>query len=330
MGNFLKGSRFLPLVLFFWTLSSFAYLSECRVVNRESSARRPIIGVVAQKTFGRRASHGSSYFAASYVKYLEAAGARVVPVRIDQPDEYYDDLFKKLNGVLLPGGGQDLIASGYTKAARHFFKLAKASHKNGDSFPIWGTCLGFEQLLVLVAEKNILDSCNGTSNVALPVYFYDGFKDSKMFENAPEDVLQTLEDEAVTANYHKKCLWVKTFLNHKTVKEFYNILTTNNDKSDHWHVSAIEAKDYPFYGLQWHPEKNPFEWHPALTGVVHTPSSIRVAQYFADFFVNEARKNSHGFSSREEEQNSLIYNFAPVYTGKIDDDHFEQCYFFDV
>ena len=50
---------------------------------------RPIIGIVAQTTYGKRRRHGPSYFAASYVKYLEAAGARVVPVKINQTEEYY-------------------------------------------------------------------------------------------------------------------------------------------------------------------------------------------------------------------------------------------------
>ena len=50
---------------------------------------RPIIGIVAQTTYGKRARHGPSYFAASYVKYLEAAGARVVPIKINQTEEYY-------------------------------------------------------------------------------------------------------------------------------------------------------------------------------------------------------------------------------------------------
>ena len=50
---------------------------------------RPIVGIVAQTTYGKRARHGPSYFAASYVKYLESAGARVVPVKINQTEEYY-------------------------------------------------------------------------------------------------------------------------------------------------------------------------------------------------------------------------------------------------
>jgi len=288
---------------------------------------RPIIGILAQTTYGKRARHGPSYFAASYVKYLESAGARVVPIKINQTEEYYDYLFKRINGVLLPGGGQDLLHSGYANAARYFFN---ASKKSGDYFPIWGTCLGFEQLLVLAVEENILDDCSGTSNVALPLVFYDGVERSRLFSNAPKDVIEALEQQDITANYHKKCLWVKTFFNNSAIKDFYNILATNVDSFEKWFISAIEAKRYPFYGLQFHPEKNPFEWKPSLTGIIHEEAAVKIAQYFANFFVSESRKNHHKFESREEEEKNLIYNFSPVYTGKLDDSSFEQAYFFDV
>ena len=57
---------------------------------------------------------------------------------------------------------------------------------------------------------------------------------------------------------------------------------------------------------------------------------LQVAQYFANFFVSETRKNGHKFDSVEEEEENLIYNYSPVYTGRADHSSFEQAYFFDV
>ena len=53
-----------------------------------------------------------SYIAASYVKFVESGGARVVPVLIDQPDEYYQMIFNSTNGLVLPGGTQEFDNSG--------------------------------------------------------------------------------------------------------------------------------------------------------------------------------------------------------------------------
>ncbi len=41
-------------------------------------------------------------------------------------------------------------------------------------------------------------------------------------------------------------------------------------------------------------------------------------QYFADFFVNEARKNNHQYPTYQDELNALIYNYNAVYTEEID------------
>ncbi|KAK7868219.1 hypothetical protein R5R35_000622 [Gryllus longicercus] len=74
-----------------------------------------------------------------------------------------------------------------------------------------------------------------------------------------------------------------------------------------------------------HPEKNGYEWKINKNNP-HTADAIKIMQYFANFFVNEARKSTHTFASSKEERSSLIYNYAPTYTG--DRLVFEQCYFF--
>ena len=60
--------------------------------------------------------------------------------------------------LLFVGGGQNLLLSGYANAARYFFRRAMAQFDSQrDYFPIWGTCLGFEELLVLAGEERTLD-----------------------------------------------------------------------------------------------------------------------------------------------------------------------------
>ena len=40
-------------------------------------------------------------------------------------------------------------------------------------------------------------------------------------------------------------------------------------------------------------------------------------QEVANFFVSEARRNFHAPASQAEEEDLLIYNWAPTYTGKV-------------
>ena len=67
--------------------------------------------------------------------------------------------------------------------------------------------------------------------------------------------------------------------------------------------------------MQWHPEKNIFEWTTAES-INHSYHAVSIAQTAANFFVSEARKSEHHFTSEEEEMDTLIYNYQPTYTGK--------------
>lgn len=62
----------------------------------------PVVGVLTQPTPPINGT-ANLYIAASYVKYAEAGGARVVPVFSDRSREELTSLFSKLNGLLVPG-----------------------------------------------------------------------------------------------------------------------------------------------------------------------------------------------------------------------------------
>lgn len=83
---------------------------------------------------------------------------------------------------------------------------------------------------------------------------------------------------------------------------------------------------YPFYGVQFHPEKNLYEWI-RNRNIPHSENAVKMAQYFARFFVNEARKNGNKFSGVDEENRMLIYNFPVTFTGLVKS-AFEQSYLF--
>ncbi|CAJ1081660.1 gamma-glutamyl hydrolase [Xyrichtys novacula] len=290
----------------------------CSSVTRND---RPIIGVLAQEVRSPKPNQ-NSYIAASYVKFLESAGSRVVPVMINQTLEEYKTLFNSINGILYPGGAASLTSSGYARAAKIFYDLAIEANDRGDFFPVWGTCLGFEQLTVLTCGEKVLVNTN-TSGVALHLEFTNETANSRLFRGFPPELMKELASEPLTENSHKWSLSMSTYNSNDELKNFYKVLSTNTDGKIKF-VSTFEAHDYPFYGTQWHPEKNAFEWTKPY--IPHSPSAIKTTFYTAEFFVNEARKNLHRFDSEEEEKGALIYNHSPVYTGGRGS--FEQIYYF--
>ncbi|XP_051016819.1 gamma-glutamyl hydrolase, partial [Acomys russatus] len=267
---------------------------------------------------------GKYYIASSYVKYIESAGARVVPIRLDLTHIEYAEIFRSINGILFPGGGVSIVHSDYSHVAKIFYNKAIESYDNGDYFPVWGTCLGFEELSFLVSGKNLL-TLTDTVSVPLPLNFTAGVLQGRMFQNFPADLLMSLALEPLTANFHKWSLSVKNFTENENLTKFFNILTTNTDGSIEF-ISTMEGRKYPVYAVQWHPEKAPYEWK-SLNGISHAPNAVKTAFYLAEFFVSEARKNDHHFENVFEEMESLIYQTYPLYTGNISS--FQQCYMFD-
>merc|ERR1712117_1336 len=82
--------------------------------ERYGENNRPVIGILTQELDASLISrlpkdhNYTSYLAASYVQWVMAGGARVVPVIIGQDQQYYQQLFNSLNGLLLPGGSAPL------------------------------------------------------------------------------------------------------------------------------------------------------------------------------------------------------------------------------
>lgn len=146
-----------------------------------------------------------------------------------------------------------------------------------------------------------------------------------MFKDAPENVIKILSSEEVTSNFHQFCVTEKNMTDYGLDKE-WTVISLNKDWNGFEFISSIEHKKYPFYGIQFHPEKNLFEW-VRNKNISHTTNAVLASQYFANFFVDESRKSSHHFKNSKDEDNYVIYNFDPTFTGKKGS-AFEQSYMF--
>ncbi|KAM4746944.1 gamma-glutamyl hydrolase-like [Rhinophrynus dorsalis] len=313
-------SSLLALLLVFSPLGSAVPL-----LNVSGTNERPIIGILSQEVTDHVfVQFGKTFIPDSYVKFLESAGCRVVPIRLNLPEEDYIKLFHSINGVLFPGGSVDLQHSSFARTAGIFYRLAIEATSSGHYFPVWGTCMGFQILTALTSGKNLLSS-NSAYNISLPLNLTSEVSSSRMFLHAPPELLHVLGKEKVTANFHHYGITPQTFRANEKLSNFYRILSTNRDQNEVEFVSTIEARDYPIYGVQWHPEVNRFQWR-SDHAYPHSVNAIWTSQYFANFFVNEARKSQNHFPSAEEEAASLIYNWTPTYTANISG--YEQTYFF--
>lgn len=288
---------------------------------------RPILGVVTQPNDDLK--NETSYVAASYIKFLESAGARVVPVRFDAPHSELDVIMKGINGLLFPGGGSSLdLDSPFFETASYLFNAAIKLNDNGVYFPMWGTCLGFQFLNIMGAgeDESVLTGTFDSEDYPIPLNFTAAAKSSYMLSSISPDIFSALSKENITQNEHSFGVTPQAYASHPKLFSFFNVLATNFDRKGKEFVSLVEGTKYPVYASQFHPEKNVFEWSAQeTTPVPHTLMAIRMSQFFANFFVDEARNNNQTFGANENDY--LIYNYSPIFTGKSGG-YFTQEYYF--
>lgn len=82
-------------------------------------------------------------------------------------------------------------------------------------------------------------------------------------------------------------------------------------------VSSMEAYNYPFYGTQFHPEKQFLSFDPNFR-FNHDEVSEEINRHYYDFFVGKARKNSQSFESYEKEVDNLIENNDMILTRRYE------------
>ena len=282
----------------------------------------PIIGVLAVPvglfcdTLDYEASGATSCFHSLYVKWLEAAGARVVPLPFDLPRGELDQLLGSVNGALITGGETDLsnLNSPYMLAASHLYQHALAVHANGETWPLWGTCMGMQVLSVLGAADPsvLLRHAYDSEGLQLPLSLTPAAATSTLLckDCLPGDSLYTLSKLNSTVNLHHDGVPPSAFAAGSTLGRAFHILSTNVDAKGKPFVSTIEAVGgAKIFGVQWHPERPQFDYTSRFS---RSPAIINTMFAVAAKFVDFARCNHRRFDSKAAEAAALIYRWKPV------------------
>ena len=103
----------------------------------------------------------------AYVKFMEAAGARVVPLIMGEPEEVTMEKLSKLDGVLFPGGGGD-----YTEWGGKIIAKIIEYNDQGHFYPVWGTCLGYMSMMIWASSVGLdVAELYGASHISETLQF---------------------------------------------------------------------------------------------------------------------------------------------------------------
>ncbi|KAG9448180.1 hypothetical protein H6P81_014308 [Aristolochia fimbriata] len=276
----------------------------------------PVIGILSHPGDGASGRLNNdtnvSYIAASYVKLVESAGARVIPLIYNEPMEVLTEKLELVNGVLFTGGKSKTGL--YFDTASEIFKKILAKNDAGDHFPLFAICLGFEILSIILSQDRKVLERYAARDQASTLQFIENINlEGTVFQRFSPDLLHKLSTECLVMQNHYYGVPPKHFVKYPALSDFFKILTTSSDTSSEVYVSTVQGRKYPVTGFQWHPEKNAFEWGKPM--IPHTEDAVQVTQHVANFFISEARKSLNRPPIRKVLDN-LIYNYSPTYCGK--------------
>lgn len=196
-----------------------------------------------------------SYMMAAYVKYMQIAGARVVPLIWNEPEEVTLEKLSHLNGVLFPGGDGD-----YVEYGRKIMDQIIAYNDNGVFYPAFGICLGFENMAIWAADRgvDILETYNAHA-ISLKLEFVTDPSTSSMWSDMGSNAYN-FEKEAMTLNSHSWGINPDSFVTDAGFGNFYRLTSVtyepgNTPADARPFTATMEAINYPFFGTQFHPEK---------------------------------------------------------------------------
>lgn len=159
-------------------------------------------------------------------------------------------------------------------------------------------------------DDGILERDFDAYNVSLPIHLV---QKGRLFKDASADLMNMFTKDNVMLHNHHQGISSVQFRRNSYLNEFYRILSTNVDKANREFVSSMEGNYFPFYGVQYHPEKNNFEFGKYTNGIPyesinHAREGILTSQYLSNFFIQECRKNIQHKSSLSDK---LIYHYTP-------------------
>lgn len=219
---------------------------------------------------------GDSYIASSHITWLKRYGVKILP--IPWSTKKFDYYLKRCNGFYFPSGGAFAgTQKEYYNCCKTFLQMAIKENDKGRYTPIWGGCMGMQQLMIIADGKNDLENLlqrfDSYDNLLSTLEFTEEGLNSRMVRDMTQKQINKLSKKKCTLNNHKMGLTPHKFKLRKKLNKFYKIVSTSVDRKNREYVSTIEAYHYPFYGVQWHPERS------------------SEMDYFVKFFIKELRKN---------------------------------------
>lgn len=287
-------------------------------------ARIPVIAVMSQPatTYNSRfpgATNNWSQVVGSYVDWVQQTGAEAALIPYDMPWHILTQVLSQTQGMVLPGGAAELVdehkgnaVTNYQLRIHEILKWVENQNNNGNYYPVWGTCLGMEELMIHFGKNNgkVLQGGFNDNGKYHPVDLKPEFWKSKFFGNlnVSKKDLKAVFGNPIAYYYHSEGVDVAHFKKMAGMEDV-RLLATSKNEAKREFTAILESKKYPFYFTQFHPEKHQFEKRDSYKPMDRSERTIKVMTSFVFKLVELARPHSVTF----EKIPQSVQSYFPYY-----------------
>jgi len=197
-----------------------------------------------------------------------------------------DEVLSKVDAVIFPGGDRNIHMGGQFENLTSYIlnQAMEFKDKLGRNLTIWGTCQGFELFHIYIA--NTTDALGYYSAEQVESKLILNKKEihsSHMFSDLTKEDLNKIETMNLLAEFHQRGVGFDEYIKYPKLKEFFKVTSFGKDLDNKIYINSVEAKNYPFYGVQFHPEMVGYT-NVNRKGVPDSIEAVRISQILSNFF----------------------------------------------
>lgn len=201
----------------------------------------------------------------SYVDWVQSAGAEAVLLPFDIELDIFRHILDNVQAVLLPGGDAQLLDqdgewTAYQDRLKFVLDYAKRKNDQGQYYPVIGTCLGLESIVLSETGPQLIPILQGgftDRGVAHSIQSNsEAIKKTRLWSKFVPNIIEKVLSGENFFYYHAYGLTPEVFKAQKPLAGSYSLIGTSKDTAGHEFIASIEHSKYPIIAFQFHPEAN--------------------------------------------------------------------------
>lgn len=297
-------------------LPSIFLLSTINLINLINS--KPVIGIVTNPYHDAPEKYNDCYLRRDTVKWLESAGAEVIPIHCWSNDEELDSIFGKINGIYFQTGTY-LIETNlqpFLLARKIVEKVIELNQTKNIEMPLWGSGLGMEILHSVISgsTKGIDFLENNGEPITLTVDS-DVNKTSRLFSRFSDKDIENVNSLPLNISFNTHGITLREYRNYRDLDNFFKAnslgLAYGLDGAKKTFIASVEAKNFAIFGVQFDPESicyNRLRSFSVPSGI----NAVRISHDFSNMFLNIARKNPNIMTKEDRKKFGVINTFEKL------------------